>query len=94
MTPRLAVCGIVLSVISITPSAAAPPAAAPAHDVAFWRGIKANDFAVPEGAAPGALLLEVCTDLLGSPDPELRDQLGYDIADAWILRRKTVSDAA
>jgi hypothetical protein len=92
MIPRLAVCGIVLSVISITSSGAATAAAAPTHDVAFWRGIKANDFAVPEGAAPGALLLEVCGDLLGSPDPELRDQLGYDIADAWILRKRTVSD--
>src|SRR4029079_10320030 len=55
--------------------------------------IKAHEFAVPEGAAPGALLLEVCSDLLGSPDPEMRYQLGYEIADAWILRKRTVSDA-
>jgi len=88
MMPRLLFCGLVLSVLSISPSGAA----APAHDVAFWRGIKAHEFAVPEGAAPGALLLEVCGDLLGSPDPELRDQLGYEIADAWILRKRTVSD--
>ena len=66
--------------------------AAPAHDAAFWRAVKANDFAVPPGASPGSLLLDAC-DLLGSPDPELRDRLGYEIAEAWILRRKTVSDA-
>jgi hypothetical protein len=89
MMPRLLLCGLVLSVVSISPSGAA----APAHDVAFWRDIKAHEFAIPEGAAPGALLLEVCSDLLGSPDPELRDQLGYEIADAWILRKRTVSDA-
>jgi hypothetical protein len=94
MIPSVLACGIVLSVIVITPAGAtAAPAAAPAHDADFWRGIKANDFAVPQGAAAGGLLLEVCGDLLGSPDPELRDQLGYEIADAWILRRKTVSDA-
>jgi hypothetical protein len=79
--------------LSAAPAPAAAPAAAPAHDVAFWRGIKTHDFAVPEGAAPGALLGEICGDLLGSPDPELRDQLGYEIADAWILRKRTVSDA-
>jgi hypothetical protein len=94
MTSRLSVRGIILIVVLITVSGApAAFAAPPAHDVAFWRGIKANDFAVPEGSAPGALLLEVCDDLLGSPDPELRDRLGYDISEAWILRRKTVSDA-
>jgi hypothetical protein len=93
MIPRVSVCGIVLSVVLFAPAgAAAASAPAPPHDVAFWRGIKAGDFAVPEGLAPGALLLEAC-DLLGSPDPEQRDQLGYDIAEAWILRKKTVSDA-
>jgi hypothetical protein len=89
MMPRFLLCGLVLFVVCSTPAGAA----APAHDVAFWRGIKAHEFAVPEGAAPGALLLEVCGDLLGSPDPELRDQLGYEIAEAWILRKRTVSDA-
>src|SRR6185503_15009931 len=94
MISRILVCGFVLSLTLITAvGAAAASAPAPAHDAAFWRGIKANDFIVPEGAAPGALLLEVCGDLLGSPDPEVRDQLGYDIAEAWILRKKTVSDA-
>src|SRR6185503_15892604 len=36
----------------------APAKSAPAHDVDFWRDIKAHDAAMPEGAAPGALLLE------------------------------------
>ncbi|HKQ98700.1 MAG TPA: DUF2785 domain-containing protein, partial [Candidatus Polarisedimenticolia bacterium] len=40
---------------------------------------------------PGALLLELC-DLLGSPDPELRDGLAYEIAAAWIYQKKSVSD--
>jgi uncharacterized protein DUF2785 len=93
MSPSSLICGVVLSGVLITPAgAAATSAASPAHDVAFWRDIKARDFAVPEGKTPGPLLLEAC-DLLGSPDPELRDQLGYEIAEAWIYRRKTVSDS-
>jgi hypothetical protein len=76
-------------------AAGAPPAAtaaAPTRDVAFWRGIKAHDFAVPEGEAAGPLLMELC-DQLGSTDPEVRDGLGYEIAAAWIYRKRTVSDA-
>src|SRR5262245_2914407 len=92
MVPRVLAHCIVLSVVLITPAGAASSAATSVHDVAFWRGIKEHDFAVPEGSAPGALLLDAC-DLLGSPDPEVRDQLGYEIAAAWILRKKTVSDA-
>ncbi|HUD70326.1 MAG TPA: DUF2785 domain-containing protein [Dongiaceae bacterium] len=93
----------VLFLLAITPAIAAPPAprpataagataAAPARDVAFWRDIKAHDFAIPEGEAAGPLLMELC-DQLGSPDPEVRDGLGYEIAAAWIYRKRTVSDA-
>ncbi len=95
-----------LSLLAMTPAGAAPPsprvataagaaaaapAAAPTREVAFWRGIKAHDFAVPEGEAAGPLLMELC-DQLGSPDPEVRDGLGYEIAAAWIYRKRTVSD--
>jgi hypothetical protein len=79
-----------------TPTApASQPAtaiSAPARGVEFWRGIKAHEFAVPEGEAAGPLLMELC-ELLGSTDPEMRDGLGYEISEAWIFRKRTVSDA-
>lgn len=102
MSTRISCLGLFLTLAAAaagaTPAATAAakpatgtPAKPAAHDVAFWRDIKAHDAAMPAGAAPGALLLELC-DLLGSPDPELRDGLAYEIAAAWIYQKKSVSD--
>lgn len=67
--------------------AAAPQASK--KDVAFWRALADGQFAVPEGSSPGALLQEM-GPLLASPDPTLRDGVGYGAAAEWIVRRKVV----
>ena len=83
--------GAVLTLLTFAFAGAPAFAAAETHDVAWWRSIKAHGFEVPEGQAQGRLLLEVC-GLLDSPDPEVRDGLGYEIAAAWIVGKRTVSN--
>lgn len=70
------------------PAAAAPPA----HDRAFWFALAAKDFAVPEGESAGALALEAA-DLLSSPDPALRDGVGYETLARWVYRDGLVPPA-
>jgi hypothetical protein len=59
--------------------------AQPHHDRAFWRSIANNQYAVPEHESPDLLAVELSA-LLGSPDPELRDDLAYSILTNWIYR--------
>jgi uncharacterized protein DUF2785 len=61
------------------------------HDRSFWSGIAKNRFEVPAGESADALVLELSA-LLGSPDPELRDDFAYSIAAAWIYRDRRVSE--
>lgn len=65
---------------------------AAAPDAAYWRELADHRFPVPEGADPGALLLEASA-FLGSPDPALRDGVGYAAAAEWIVRKKVVEPA-
>jgi hypothetical protein len=81
--------GIALIVVSATALAAEQT---PTHDEAFWRKLAADQFAVPEGASPGDLLVEA-SPLLGSPDSTLRDGVAYEAAAEWILRKKIVEPA-
>ena len=62
-----------------------------AHDRAFWRGIVQSRYQVPAGDSADALVLEL-NGLVGSPDPELRDDFAYSIAAAWIYRDRVVSE--
>jgi hypothetical protein len=55
------------------------------HDKAFWRGIAKNHYDVPSGESASQLSQEL-SQLLGSPDPELRDDLAYSIFAHWIGR--------
>jgi hypothetical protein len=72
---------------------ALPAAAQPkAHDRAFWTGLAAKEFAVPEGESAGALALEAA-GLLSSPDPALRDGVGYEVLARWVHRDGLVSPA-
>lgn len=73
--------------MSATLLAVSAAAAASEHDKAFWRAIVTNGFAVPEGAAAGDLATELSA-LLGSPDPELRDEFGYTILATWIYQQR------
>jgi len=69
----------ILSLLLVLPAVAEPPV----HDRTFWMALAAKDFAVPEGESAGALALEAA-DLLSSPDPALRDGVGYEALARWI----------
>ena len=62
-------------------------AQAPAHDREFWHAIIKNKFAPPEGQ-PITLLLAELNGMLGSTDPELRDELAYTIIDQWVRHQE------
>jgi uncharacterized protein DUF2785 len=71
---------------------AGPMAAAADHDVAFWRSIAANRYAVPPGSDLGSLVDEL-TGMLASPDPDVRDEIAYSTFASWIYQQKLL-DAA
>ncbi|HEY2980206.1 MAG TPA: DUF2785 domain-containing protein [Anaerolineales bacterium] len=52
-------------------------------DKKFWIDIKENNFALPPGASAPALTEELFT-YLGSTDPELRDNIAYEIFANWL----------
>jgi hypothetical protein len=55
-----------------------PRSQAQQHDREYWRGIVQHKYSIPENESADALARELST-LLGSPDPELRDDLAYSI---------------
>ena len=61
--------------------------AAPTHDRPFWESIAQQHYAVPDGESASALAHEL-SDLLASPDSELRDDLAYSILTSWIRAGK------
>jgi Protein of unknown function (DUF2785) len=69
---------------------AQPLGATVLHDLAFWRSIRAHDFAVPEGESLDRLALEI-PDLATATDPALRDECGYEILAAWIYQKNLLS---
>jgi hypothetical protein len=62
------------------------------HPKPFWRSIVAEKFALPAGEAAPPLAAELVASL-GSPDPEMRDDLAFTILSAWIYSRKLLSPA-
>jgi hypothetical protein len=62
----------------------------PAHNRQFWRDIAKNHYAIPQGQQVFSLVREL-SGYLGSPDPELRDDLAYSILDVWIVYRNQLS---
>ena len=69
------------------PASEIPPSG---HDKAYWRAIVEKDYAVPPGAVPADLVIELVR-YTGSPDPELRDDFGYMIPMTWIERDQRLS---
>ena len=59
------------------------------HDRAFWLSIAQSHYAVPPNQSASTLAQEL-SQLLGSPDPELRDDLAYSILARWIARPNTL----
>ena len=60
------------------------------HDREYWRQIAKNHYAVPPGQDAFSLAREL-RGYLGSPDPELRDDLAYSMLATWIVRQKKLS---
>src|SRR5262245_49493264 len=58
----------------------------------YWIAIRQNDFAVPDGAEPFPLLVEM-SSLLASTDPVLRDDVAYSAAARWVYRKRLLSAA-
>jgi hypothetical protein len=54
-------------------------------DNQFWKTIQENDCTIPEGHSLKSLTPEIFS-LLGSTDPELRDDLAYAILVEWVER--------
>ena len=63
------------------------------HDTAFWRAIVKEKYAPPAGADVAALAGEL-VEMLASPDPERRDEIGYSTLANWIYQRKILSGDA
>lgn len=74
---------LLAALILMSLAAPVPAGKAGAHDAAYWRAVIADDYAVPEGESPAALIGEL-SGLLGSPDPEQRDTFAYGIPARWI----------
>jgi hypothetical protein len=82
---------LVASLLAVGASAGIAAADTAGHDPSFWRAIAKNRFEVPAGESADTLVVEL-SGLLGSPDPELRDDFAYSIPAAWIYRDRRVSD--
>jgi hypothetical protein len=79
----------VLAVLMVVSLSGDNTAARPAHDKAFWKAIADNKYAVPAGVSAAALIDEL-SGYLGSPDPELRDDIAYTTLVNWIYRDRIV----
>jgi len=58
--------------------------------MSFWRAIASNKYELPAGENAAALAREL-TNNLGSPDPEIRDDLSFSILTSWIYQKKLLS---
>jgi hypothetical protein len=63
-----------------------------AHDRAFWAGLRSAGFKLPQSESASPLALEAAS-LLGSTDPELRDDIAYEAIETWVYREQRL-DAA
>lgn len=70
---------VLLTIATATTVLADPPA----HDKDYWLAIIRQGYAVPSDQTPFALARELSA-FLGSPDPELRDNIAYTILSVWI----------
>ena len=78
---------IVAAALVVVLSAVASAAQTRVHDRAFWVALRAADFRLAPNEAVLPLALEA-TSLLGSTDPELRDDIGYEAIATWVYREQ------
>jgi hypothetical protein len=69
----------------------AAPQTGPAHDRAFWQAIVEHQYAPPGDDAVAPLAREL-SQMLASPDPQLRDGFGYSILAVWIKTQRVPVD--
>jgi hypothetical protein len=77
-----------LSIVLVATLAAAPP-----HSAEFWRQIAQNKYAVPADSDLAGLTDELI-DMLGSRDPEMRDDTAYSTLAAWIYQTRVIEPPA
>lgn len=84
---------ITLLLAAAMAASAQPTASAPPHSLAFWKAIVEHESTPPDGADMPALAREL-VDLLASPDPVLRDEIGYSVLTAWIYQKRILEPNA
>ena len=60
------------------------------HSNDYWRAIVAQKYEIPADDTAPRLAAELVASL-GSPDPELRDDLAFSILTAWIYQKKALT---
>lgn len=88
-------CGVFrTAIVLITIVIGSGPAvfAAMPHDKAYWAAIGGARHAVPPGESPFVQAREL-SGLLGSPDPELRDEIAFRILNVWLSGGAQFTDA-
>ncbi len=62
------------------------------HDRDFWASLRTADFRLPPEESALPLALEAAA-LLGSTDPELRDDIAYEAIETWVHREHRLNAA-
>ena len=62
------------------------------HDKPFWRGLIKNEYKPPAGESAAPLAFEL-SKMLGSSDPEVRDDIAYNILSTWIYKTHQLDTA-
>lgn len=62
----------------------------PSHSKEFWQAIIKNGYTPPERTSVPDLARSLVA-LLGSPDPEFRDEIGYSTLTSWIYQKRLLS---
>src|SRR3954462_15866586 len=76
-----------LTLLALVISTSGAAGAQAPHPKSFWQSIVQQKFEPPAGT-PVAQLVDELLGNLGSPDPELRDDLSLTILTAWIYQKK------
>jgi Protein of unknown function (DUF2785) len=82
-----------LWIIALLAVLCAPLGEATAHDKTYWQELRSEHFKLRAGEPALPLALEAA-GLLGSTDPELRDEIGYEAIAAWVYEQPVLDPAA
>lgn len=82
-----------LSILLLAVAAADPCAVPEARPAADWKAIAQAGFVLPEGGSVEEAFGELDA-LFVSPDPDLRDGVGYEATVAWVYKERKVDDGA